>query len=207
MDVLVKCLKHLNSFIIRRAACDEKRSALNKLFANISSKVPTEGGHVDEWLGTELVNRVRSERWPDDEEFSNALQRNVLYGTKVGRLILEKIELYLAGKEVINLNNGQISVEHIMPQTLNEAWKLELGSDYEEIHKTYKDSLGNLTLTAMNSELGNMTFSEKRKIYTDSGLALNRQLNDYSKWGKDEIINRSSELSKYAIQIWPRYII
>jgi uncharacterized protein with ParB-like and HNH nuclease domain len=207
VDVLLKCLKYLNSFIIRRAACDEKRSALNKLFANISSKIPTEGEHIDEWLGTELANRIRSERWPDDEEFSAALQNNVLYGTKVGRIILEKVELFLAGKEVVDVNNGQITVEHIMPQTLNEAWKIELGSDYEEVHKTYKDSLGNLTLTGMNSELGNMSFVEKKKIYTDSGLALNRQLHCYSKWGKDEIIQRSVDLSKYAIQIWPRYII
>lgn len=205
VDALVNCLRHLNSFIVRRAACDEKRSALNKLFANISSRLPTDSDTVDEWLGTELSNRVRSERWPDDIEFSSAIRNNVLYGTKVGRIILEKVELFLAGKEVVDLNNGQITVEHIMPQTLSDDWKKELGPDFEETHNSYKDTLGNLTLTGMNSELGNMLFSEKQKIYIESGFALNRQLSSYSRWGKDEIVSRSETIARYAIQLWPRF--
>lgn len=35
------------------------------VFANISSRLPADSEHVDEWLGAELANRIRSERWPD----------------------------------------------------------------------------------------------------------------------------------------------
>lgn len=205
-DVLLNCLRHINSLMVRRAVCDEKRSALNKLFVGISSRIPEDISNIDEWLANELVKRVRSERWPDDVEFRNAILTNNLYGTKAARIVLDGIEAHLARKEVIDLNSDKISIEHIMPQTLNDDWLNEIGRS-DEIHRKYLDTLGNLTLTGINSELGNMRFSEKKKMYAESGVSMNRDLSKYEKWTEAEMQERSSTLADYAIKIWPRYSV
>ncbi len=201
-DVLLKCLRHINSFIVRRTVCDEKRSALNKLFVNIASRIPSDVVEMDEWISAELARRVRSERWPDDAEFRQAMLTNNLYGTKAARIVLDGIEAHLAGKEVVDLNSSKITIEHIMPQTLNSDWQCELGQD-DDTHKRYVDTLGNLTLTGLNSELGNMSFSEKRKMYAESAISMNRYIAKCNRWSSAEMQARSEELSKYAIKLWP----
>lgn len=205
-DVLLKCLRHINSFIVRRTVCDEKRSALNKLFANIASRIPSDVVEMDEWIAAELAKRVRSERWPDDTEFRQAMLNNNLYGTKAARIVLEGIEGHLAGKEVVDLNSNKITIEHIMPQTLNSDWEHEIGQD-GDAHRRYLDTLGNLTLTGLNSELGNMSFSEKRKIYSGSGISMNRDISKCDRWSSTEIQARSEELANYAIKLWPRHTV
>lgn len=204
-DVLLKCLRHINSFIVRRAVCDEKRSALNKLFVNIASRIPTDISTVDEWIAGELVKRVRSERWPDDDEFKNAILTTNLYGTKAARIVLEGIEAHLAGKEVIDLNSDKITIEHIMPQTINNDWRREIGECSDEVHRKYLDTLGNLTLTGFNSELGNLSFSEKRRKYLESGISMNRELCKFEKWSESEMVKRAGNLADYAIKIWARH--
>lgn len=204
-DVLLKCLRHINSFIVRRAVCDEKRSALNKLFVNIASRIPTDISTVDEWIAGELVKRVRSERWPDDNEFKSAILTTNLYGTKAARIVLEGIEAHLAGKEVIDLNSDKITIEHIMPQTINDDWRREIGECSDEVHRRYLDTLGNLTLTGFNSELGNLSFSEKRRKYLESGISMNRDLCRFEKWSESEMVKRAENLADYAIKIWARH--
>jgi hypothetical protein len=55
--------------MVRRAVCDEKRSALNKLFVRISSRIPADIIAIDEWIANKLTKLVRSDIWPDDIEF------------------------------------------------------------------------------------------------------------------------------------------
>jgi uncharacterized protein with ParB-like and HNH nuclease domain len=204
LETLIKCLKHLNSFILRRLVCDEKRSALNKVFINISSKIPETFEEIDGWLCAELTKKVRSERWPDDDEFKSAIVNNNLYGTKAAKIVLDGIENFLAGKETIDLNNQNITIEHIMPQTLNREWKIILGAGHELVHRKYKDTLGNLTLTGMNSELGNLSFDEKKIIYAKSGISMNREVSQFGKWTVNEITNRANILANYATKIWAK---
>lgn len=205
-DVLLKCLRHINSFIVRRTVCDEKRSALNKLFANIASRIPDDVVEMDAWIGAELARRARSERWPDDTEFRQAILSNNLYGTKAARIVLDGIEAHLAGKEVVDLNSNKITIEHIMPQTLSPDWQHEIGQD-NDAHKKYVDTLGNLTLTGLNSELGNMSFSEKKKIYSESGISMNRDISKCDRWSSTEIQTRAEELANYAIKLWPMHAV
>lgn len=203
--VLLRCLKYINSFIVRRAVCNEKRSALNKLFVSIAAKVPKDQASVDEWMVAELVRRVRSERWPDDEEFRSAIKYNNLYGTKAARIVLDGIESYLAGKEVVDLDSGKITIEHVMPQKISDEWRREAGSGFsDEMHVKCVDTLGNLTLTGFNSELGNAPFSEKKKKYNESGISMNRDLCKYDRWTEVEIFSRGEQLAEYAMQIWSR---
>ena len=71
----------------------------------------------------------------------------------VGIIMLEILECYFGHKEAPSFEKAEI--EHIMPQTLTEEWKSELGEDWQQKHDLYLHTLGNLTLTAYNSELSN----------------------------------------------------
>lgn len=117
--------------------------------------------------------------------------------------MLKCIEYSFSHKEMADLSN--VTLEHIMPQTLTEKWIDELGENYEEIHLKYLDTLGNLTLTAYNSELSNEPFIVKKKYYKDSNILLNKELTKVSDWNEDSIVHRSEELTKIFLSIWPYF--
>ena len=61
-----------------------------------------------------------------------------------------------------------------MPQTLTAKWKAELGSQHNAIKKKWLHTLTNLTLTGYNPELSNKAFKDKKKIYQESKVYLNK---------------------------------
>jgi hypothetical protein len=92
-----------------------------------------------------------------------------------------------------------------MPQTLSKTWKEELGSDYETIHKTWLHTIGNLTLTAYNSEMSNKAFAEKKSIdggFLHSKLYLNEYIKSRDFWNKNTITERANILIERALKIW-----
>jgi hypothetical protein len=91
---------------------------------------------------------------------------------------------------------GRISAD------LPESWKRMLGSNYKEVHRKYLDTLGNLTLTGYNPELGQKSFKEKQKIYNSSKLGLNEYFKSLNTWNEEEILKRSDKLADMAIDIW-----
>ena len=54
----------------------------------------------------------------------------------------------------------ELTIEHIMPQTLTAKWKIDLGKKATEIYEKYVHCIGNLTLTGYNSEMSNDSFEE-----------------------------------------------
>ena len=59
-----------------------------------------------------------------------------------------------------------------MPQELTFDWQECLGKDYQNIHETYLDYIGNLTLVNNNSELSNKSFEDKKDFYKNSQFYL-----------------------------------
>jgi hypothetical protein len=112
---------------------------------------------------------------------------------------------YFENKEPVSLDNSNISIEHIMPQTLSSKWKDYLGNDALKIHQKWCDTLGNLTLTASNGELGQKTFQAKKKILEDSNLQLNRYFIHTAFWQKEDIQRRAEILKDTALRIWPYF--
>lgn len=51
---------------------------------------------------------------------------------------------------VENMEEGILTIEHIMPQTLSNAWKQELGTEWETIQEKWLHIISNLTLTGYN---------------------------------------------------------
>jgi hypothetical protein len=118
-------------------------------------------------------------------------------------LILERLEIAQGHKEIVP--GTTLTIEHVMPQTLTDDWKAVLGEGWEEDHEQYLHTLGNLTLTNYNAELGNATFHDKKKLFAESHVELNRYFNGIESWTAAEIDRRSEALIDMALSIWPYF--
>ncbi|WP_287661731.1 HNH endonuclease family protein [Microcystis sp. M049S2] len=118
------------------------------------------------------------------------------------KLILETIERRMT-KEMVDTDN--LTIEHIMPQKLTPNWQDMLGDNHEQIHKTWLHTLGNLTLTAYNSDLSNKQFLDKVSLFNKkTNVSLNKYFYDKNVWNKEEIEKRANYLADLAIEIWSR---
>lgn len=191
----VNLLKIIENYCIRRFICSYSTRHIDKVFLPICAKPPSIEA---------LKSTLQSKDYPKDKEFCSSFYKMKLYkknnkNEKI-KLILETIEQSYGHKETISFND--LTVEHVMPQTLSEEWQEHLGEDGREIHEQYCHTIGNLTLTAYNPELSNNDFSKKKKTFKDSHLEMNKYFTNIDKWGKGEIEARAEELSKKAIEIW-----
>lgn len=157
---------------------------------------------------TVLANFDKNNRYPDDNEFRQAVINKSLYSSKGSndrvKLVLESIETSLSKERV---NTQTLNIEHIMPQSLNKEWKSMLGGNYAIVHKKWLHTLGNLTLTGYNPELSNKPFEEKlAHLQEHSNLALNKyyQQQKVDNWNEEAIRKRAEYAANIAIKIWLR---
>lgn len=210
-------LKAIESYIFRRIMCPNYASnALNKVFCNLDSEVmkiknDNQDVSYSDILIYCLQSRVGAAGFPSDKEFTEALtNRDVYHMYKKNREYL--FDRFENGNTIERVNviemmeNGDLTIEHIMPQTLTEEWKNELGSNYQVIYDQNIHTLKNLTLTGYNSKYSNSIFSEKKTIekgFKDSGLNLNKSLLEYEHWTETEMQDRLNKLLLQANSLWP----
>lgn len=105
------------------------------------------------------------------------------------------------------MEEGVLTVEHIMPQTLSEQWREDLGYLVDdEVHTAYVNTIGNLTLTGYNSQYSNNPFKDKRDRdhgFKESGLRLNRIVSLCGSWTIPEIERRRGRIWKKFLEFWP----
>ncbi|GHU08795.1 hypothetical protein FACS189431_5710 [Alphaproteobacteria bacterium] len=141
-------------------------------------------------------------RLPNNNEILASLQAPGanFYNLKGCKLVLSLIEEKIT-KSRPDMDDPLLQIEHIMPQTLNQAWKNKLGENAVEIHDEYINNIGNLTLIRHNQELGNKPFDDKKEVYeTKAGLQIAKnKIVDNDKWGQYEIINRAKYISDLIV--------
>lgn len=87
----------------------------------------------------------------------------------------------------------------------NDEWKKELGPNWKDVQKTYLHTIGNLTLTAYNSEMSDKPFIEKLEMtggFKESALRLNAYLVKLTEWNEAHIKERAFLLAKKANEVW-----
>ena len=204
LDEFIDILKVLENFLIRRFVCNVPTYGLNKIFPPLFSQI--ERTH-SKTLCDGLKVVLQSKNYPKDYDFQAKLKDAKLYGpgdrTSKTKLILEALESAYDHKEPVPYD--KLTIEHVMPQTLSEDWKKQLGTDWQMIHELYIHTLGNLTLTAYNSELSNEPFTTKQKLLQDSHLELNRSISKYGTWTNESIEDRAETMSEIAMSVWPYF--
>ena len=147
-----------------------------------------------------FLNDLRAnDRMPSNDEFRDALIYKPLYKKPLCKFLLSDIEN--STKEHIDINN--LTIEHILPQKENAAvWKKEVGKNYSSVYEVYLHTLGNLTITGHNSELGTKSFIEKKKIIKENSKAniLNKEVLAANKWDENAILNRAKVLANILIE-------
>ncbi len=142
-----------------------------------------------------FMNDIRTyDRMPTDQEFKDALIYKPLYKKNICKYLLSVIEN--STKEHIDVST--FTIEHILPQKENAAvWKMEVGEDYSSVYEVYLHTLGNLTITGHNSELGTKSFSKKKEIIKQNSKAniLNKDVLSAERWNETSILNRAQNLA------------
>lgn len=201
------------NYLFRRTICDLPTNVLNKIFLMLHREIIRYDGTENDYAAKfkyALLSKKEKARFPDDNEFITAFGERQIYlmNSKNKVYILERMENFgtLEDKDVYrHCDDGEYSIEHIMPQHLTPAWIKELGEDYKQIHETWLHRIANLTLTAYNSKYSNHSFSEKKTMqngFEDSGIRMNAYIARKSNWTVKELEERNTYLMNRALLIW-----
>ncbi len=196
----------IESYAFRKLLVDNTTQGLNKLFVTLARDVKKEESWKEQYINVlsyTLLEKRAPQRFPNNEEFENTLVNKQVYRfqSKNRNFLLESLENF---KSAYPVNLDELTVEHIMPQTLTKNWKNKLGENWQEIHNKYLHTLGNLSLTARNAELSNSSFADKQQIdFQISRLKLNFKLDNLTTWNEEKILERAKDLTRHAKYIWP----
>lgn len=190
----------IESYICRRAVCGLGPNGLNKIFASFTKKI-----NKDQYLESIKAHfgyLTEKQRFPKNDEFKDCFITINFYKFQKRDYFFERLENFDTKEPV---NTQECTIEHIMPQTLTEEWKRDLGGNFQAIHDKYLHTIGNLTLTGYNEKYSNNSFQEKRdmeKGFKQSPLRLNQGLRGLESFGEEEIKKRANDLADLALKIW-----
>ena len=209
----------LTNFFVRRNLTGYPPTyALAKLFMTTIDAVGDARGNDVLKVVREKLNSVSA----SDEEFrARLLGRIYEENTDVARFVLTTLAEDAMTKETWadlwrqEKNHFVWTIEHILPQgeNLPAAWQEMLGGKEvaAQVQEEHRHRLGNLTITAYNSNLGNKSFVEKRDRQDSKGLpigykngfSLNAELATRESWTADDIEARTKVLADKVIGRFP----
>ena len=209
-EELAKILHLLLNYSIRRIICEVGSNSLRGLYKTLYSRVfnrEENKAHYYDAIVSFLSQMTSKDVIPSDEEFVLALkERNLYRKNALCKYLLIAIENQ--GKEKVETT--ALSIEHIMPQNknLSKNWQVMLGDNWSYVHDRYLHTLGNLTLTGYNSELGDKPFSEKKNLLENPETqthitVLYKDVLELEKWNETAIQNRAENLSKTILKLFP----
>ncbi|MCK4735061.1 MAG: DUF262 domain-containing protein [Methanophagales archaeon] len=148
-------------------------------------------------IGSDLIDRL------DDSQFYS------IYGGKLTKYILLRIDMKYWELENFPGYPGTITVEHILPQTPSKdsEW-IEIFSEEERMEWTNK--LGNLVLLSgrKNSKAQNYDFNTKKDAYfkgKSTPFRITQIIENEDKWTLEELKARHQKLLKDAKEIFLNY--
>lgn len=229
-EQLIDVFKLIESYFSRRiivnfytTSVDRLMSSLHKQTLNYIKRDPS-ADYVDV-LKYIILNETGQTRIPNDIEYEKAIRTYPFYeqhGGNIRSYVLSALDS--SNKEakstlrLIAEDNIDLTVEHVMPQTLSrDEWREMLGSDYERIHNEYLHTLANLTLTGYNSDYSNRPYQEKMVLeiknkktgeikqvgFRFSPLPMNKWIAAHDVWDEDVLMERREMWVNKLQNTWP----
>ncbi|WP_411147505.1 DUF262 domain-containing protein [Streptomyces sp. A30] len=204
-----RAMSYIESFLVRRMICRVPPNNLNRIFQAVPGQLPLDVPVAD---GLHQLLSADNRFWPADDELREKIQKAPFYQfgrPQQRRTVLQRLEESYEHPEPVDFAAAQLTIEHVMPQSPGEEWLRMLGEDVtdgeraEDLHSRLQHTLGNLTLTAVNSELSNHPFERKQGLLQGSHLEMNRRIAATERWGAKEILARADELADRAVALWP----
>lgn len=201
-EIMISTLSAIRTYLIRRRVLGLTQGE-NKNIVLLCKKIENIAkGTVS--MFELLTNMFYRLRLPNDSEMSSVLSAMNFYEElkQYSKFILGKIEEHNS-KVSVDFRNPKITIEHIMPQKLDDVWKKELGENFEEIHKKYLHNIGNLILTEFNSEIGNKSFKEKKNKLNTSSLNYRLDVIKRDVWNEQSIKEHQENMIKWFLHTFP----
>ena len=202
-------LKLTENFVLRRHVCRERSNETEALFARMCGIDPE-----DPVKATKVAYR---DLCPSNDKFLEEFATTNFSASLIdrARYCLEQIEIAKHGgyDELQVLGPDDVHVEHIIPQKIKTKkakdefgdWIAYLGVKAEALHPRYVSRIGNLTIFSGTLNIGasNNPFLKKKQAYQDSGIKITKELLKLSQFKFKNVEQRSSELAKIAVKLWP----
>ncbi len=216
-DEVKKVFYIVETFLVRRIICNMATTGLNNWFSLLDKEVTSQlkeatGASYSDVLTYALNERTGSTHMPTNAEVELAVSSNQFYKQRnwYNNFILSSVDDKSQSKESALLRqiasgDVELSIEHVMPQTLNDEWKEMLGEHYQDIHDQYVHTLPNLTLTGYNSKYSNNDFQTKKTIengFNQSPLLINSLIKETEVWNKATLESRAVWWNKQINKIW-----
>ena len=219
----------LESYLVRRAICGLTTKNYNRVFLNLTRSLRRDGIRADNLARHLLEMTGESTEWPTDSAFAEGWRAlpayHLLNNAKLTYVLKRLSDTFIDAKmEMVTLDTA-LTVEHILPQSWYEHWRLLDGSDGlppEELAAAAEDdaravatrgrnaalqTIGNLTIITqpLNSAVSNAAWPVKRpKLLLHAVLPINQDLHRWDTWDEATIAERSELLLARARRIWPR---
>jgi uncharacterized protein with ParB-like and HNH nuclease domain/predicted transport protein len=213
LDEFVEATELLESYVFRRGVCEMQTRSLGQIFASLAYRIKESEPLLS--LKVALARQGDARCFPTDDQFGLALEtRDIYHMTRTRNFLLDRLENDSDEK----IDTSGFSVEHVMPQNenLRPEWQAMLGADWKTIQQTWLNRLGNVTLTAYNSEYSDRPFDEKKTLkdkdgkdvgFNSSPLRLNKFIREQPKWTEEEIEQRGKEWAERALKIWQPLVV
>lgn len=137
-------------------------------------------------------------RFPDDSDFKKALMDRV--NTTYARALLLKIEEFEGLNIPVKLS--EVTIEHLMPQTLSPWWKSYLGGEEEStrIYDTFINCIGNLAPISQgyNTKNSNKPWPEKLPNLAQVQFNITSEVVKHTNWKEKDIKLRNEDISNRA---------
>lgn len=210
-ETLENVLSFFFKYLLRRVICGVTSNSLRGLYKTLYNRIFSDPKNLNCYYDSIVqffMQLNTKDAIPSDSVFKDYLLNTDIYNKKnVCKYVLKSIENITndgnEGKEVVDI--ATLTIEHIMPQVLTSEWKEDLGIDYKRIHEKYLHNLGNLSLTGYNSELGQKSFAEKKKMILSKNshiVVLNKDVLNKNIWNETAIIERADRLSTILLNIF-----
>ncbi|MDX2849234.1 DUF262 domain-containing protein [Streptomyces sp. PA03-3a] len=203
----------LDSYLVRRTVCRLTTKNYNRLFLELLKELKAKD---DPTVVTDFLLRQDADSgfWPRDHDIRYVFRSQPLYKQLTRarlRLLLAELENALySGKTERLVHDGELTIEHLLPQTWVEHWPLPNGGSRESVdaherRQSLLHTIGNLTLLTrrLNPSVSNCAWEHKRpEILSHSALSLNRSLP--AQWDEEAILARADHLSEVFSRRWQR---
>jgi hypothetical protein len=205
-----RALMAIESYLVRRLLRGLSTKNYSQLAARLVSVARDDLAAADDRIIEELLSSgADTYRWPTDEELSNHLESQNLYGWIGQRRIVYvfgELERAKRSKKSEQLAlPSKLEVEHVMPQSWPSHWPVADDPELVQRRNAHVNLLGNLTLVtgALNASMSNGTWAAKKGgLEEHSLLLLNRELIKQATWDESKIEARGLDLTAHILEIW-----
>jgi uncharacterized protein with ParB-like and HNH nuclease domain len=208
---IVDALDVIENYMVRRYLAGEPQSYLNRMFPALWSDVKAED------FVESLKCAFGRRNYPTNARLRRSLETRKLYdkseqNRRRTTLVLESVNRQLSeGSGGYTVLDSRPTIEHVMPQTLSDQWKEDLGIQWEQTHRDYLHTIGNLTLVTSewNASLSNSSFALKKSKLASHALRINNSYfsREIAQWNRDGIRERAENVGETVLQIWPSFLL